>query len=74
MRTISRSLIGKKITLERLRRLLHLSELLPREAFATYVLMDGRNFFEYLNVFDLVYRGYYEQMTTISRGKSTTTL
>ena len=51
-----------------------MSELLPREAFTTYVLMDGRNFFEYLNVFDLVYRGYYEQMTTTSRGTSTTTL
>ena len=72
--TISRSSIGRNITLQRLRRLLHLSELLPKEVFATYILMDGRNFFEFLNVFDTVYRGYYKQMTTTSRGTSTTTL
>ena len=72
-RTISRSSIGKKISLNRLRRLLHLSELLPREAFATYVLMDGKNFFEYLNVFYQVYHNYYEQMTTPS-STSTNTL
>ena len=72
--TISRSSIGKNITLQHLRRLLHLSELLPKEVFATYLLMDGRNYFEFLHIFDEVYKGYYEEMTANSCRASINTI
>ena len=71
-RTISRSSIGKKISLARLRRLLHLSELLPREVFATFILMDGKNWFEFLNTYDQVYSGYYQHMTKPSSSANST--
>ena len=71
-RTISRSSIGKKISLTRLRRLLHLSELMLREAFTTFVLMDGKNFFEFLNIFDQVYSSYYQQMSKPSSSTTST--
>ena len=44
--TIAESSIGRNITLERLRRLLDLHDILPEEAFYVFVLLAGGNYFD----------------------------
>ena len=72
--TISSSSIGRNITLDHLRRLLHLSEVLPREAFATFIIMGRSNYFNFLHAFDLVYPGYYEDVEANTNNASITTI
>ena len=72
--TISRSSLGRNITLGHLRRLLHLSEVLPREAFATFLIMGRSNNFNYLNAFDSVYPGYCEDVEANSNNASITNI
>ena len=59
--TIAESALGRNITLDRLRRLLHLHDLLPEEAFLTFALFAGGNYFNFLLAFDESYPHYYQQ-------------
>ena len=59
--TIAESALGRNITLQKLRRLLHLNTLLPDEAFLTFALFAGGNYFNFLLAFDESYPHYYEQ-------------
>ena len=59
--TIAESALGRNITLDRLRRLLHLHELLPEESFLTFALFAGGNYFNFLLAFDESYPHYYQQ-------------
>ena len=59
--TIAESALGRNITLQRLRRLLHLDELLPDETFLAFALFAGGNYFNFLLAFDESYPHYYEQ-------------
>ena len=58
--TIAESSIGRNITLERLRRLLDLHNILPEEAFYVFVLLAGGNYFDLLLAFDESYPRYYQ--------------
>ena len=59
--TIAESALGRNITIDKLRRLLHLHELLPEESLLTFVLLAGGNYFNFLLAFDESYPHYYEQ-------------
>ena len=59
--TIAESTLGRNITLDRLRRLLHLHDLLPEETFFTFALFAGGNYFNFLLAFDESYPHYYQQ-------------
>ena len=59
--TIAESAIGRNITLDRLRRLLHLHDLLPEETFLAFALFAGGNYFNFLLAFDESYPHYYQQ-------------
>ena len=59
--TIAESALGRNITLDRLRRLLHLHDLLPEETFLTLALFAGGNYFNFLLAFDESYPHYYQQ-------------
>jgi hypothetical protein len=59
--TIAESALGRNITLQKLRRLLHLNTLLPDETFLTFALFAGGNYFNFLLAFDESYPHYYEQ-------------
>ena len=61
--TIAESALGRNITLQKLRRLLHLDTLLPDETFLTFALFAGGNYFNFLLAFDESYPHYYEQRT-----------
>ena len=58
--TIAESAIGRNITLDRLRRLLHLHDLLPEETFYAFALLAGGNYFDFLLAFDESYPRYYQ--------------
>ena len=58
--TIAESSIGRNITLERLRRLLDLHDILPEEAFYVFALLAGGNYFDLLLAWDESYPRYYE--------------
>ena len=57
--TIAESSIGCNITIQQLRRLLNLHEILPEEAFYVFVLLGGGNYFDLLLSFDQSYPNYY---------------
>ena len=58
--TIAESSIGHNITIQQLRRLLNLHEILPEEAFYVFVLLGGGNYFDLLLSFDESYPRYYQ--------------
>ena len=62
--TIAQSSIGRNITLQQLTRLLHLAEILPKEALAVFILLGGGNFFDLLLAFDRAYPLYYDSKTS----------
>ena len=62
--TIAESSIGRNITIQQLRRLLNLHEILPEEAFYVFVLLGGGNYFDLLLSFDLAYPNYYNARTS----------
>jgi hypothetical protein len=59
--TFAESALGRNITLQRLRRLLHLDELLPDETFLAFALFAGGNYLNFLLAFDESFPHYYEQ-------------
>ena len=64
--TIAESSIGRNITIQQLRRLLNLSEILPEECFYIFVLFGGGNWFDLLLTFDQAYPLYYNSKTNIA--------